>query len=303
MFIAGTDIYSEVVNAVDDNCDVYIAADSTFGSSVDDISAAHVDSDLLIYFASDMSASGTIPVMVVPQQSAVDSAILMQAVTDSLQQHVGATTLLIYDPSYIQFVKQHVDQLIDMIGAQNIGKLPPCADIASWTPSIRAGTTLENIENVGGLLFSKEVVGGAQHVVYIGEKREQLVSVLLRLSGCDVTAISPVEGCAAVAHKGVQSVEYRERYAGVMRTADAEIIGIIVGSMGLSDVMMNTLVHQVQTLIRAAGKKSYTFVMGRLNEAKLCNFPEVIRHVHAWTSLAVIVWVFPIGDLTSFCLS
>ena len=36
----------------------YIAADSTYGSSVDDVSALHVDSDLLVYFGSDLSSSG-----------------------------------------------------------------------------------------------------------------------------------------------------------------------------------------------------------------------------------------------------
>ena len=43
-----------------------MAADSTFGSSVDDISAEHVDSDVLVYFGSDLSSSGAMPVMVVP---------------------------------------------------------------------------------------------------------------------------------------------------------------------------------------------------------------------------------------------
>ena len=34
--------------------------------------------------------------------------------------------------------------------------------------------------------------------------------------------------------------------------------------------------NRLQLLITAAGKKFYSFVMGRLNEAKLCNFPEVL---------------------------
>lgn len=279
-FVSGTDVYAEVVNFVNDDCDVYIAADSTFGSSVDDISAAHVDSDLLIYFGSDMSASGTIPVMVVPQQNAVNDQILLETLRNYVGGQERLPTLLIYDPSYSRFVKQHFSQLVDMIGIENIGALPPCADISSWSPAVRVESVPDNTENVGGLLFSPQSVSSAQAVVYIGEKQEQLVSVLLRLSGCTVTAISPLDDYSAVCHRGVDSVEYRERYAGVMRAADADIIGVIVGSMGLSDVTMNTLVHQVQTLIHAAGKKSYTLVMGRLNEAKLCNFPEVGCFMH-----------------------
>lgn len=39
--------------------------------------------------------------------------------------------------------------------------------------------------------------------------------------------------------------------------------------------MTNDLLNRLQRLILAGGKKYYTFVMGRLNEAKLCNFPEI----------------------------
>lgn len=35
------------------------------------------------------------------------------------------------------------------------------------------------------------------------------------------------------------------------------------------------MIHQMRELITQAGKKSYTFVMGRPNPAKLANFPEV----------------------------
>ena len=52
-------------------------------------------------------------------------------------------------------------------------------------------------------------------------------------------------------------------------------MGIIVGSMGLNDTVTRALVCRLEKLITSASKKHYTFVMGRLNEAKLCNFPEV----------------------------
>lgn len=36
------------------------------------------------------------------------------------------------------------------------------------------------------------------------------------------------------------------------------------------------IIEQMKDLIKAAGKKSYTLVMGRPNSAKLANFPEVL---------------------------
>jgi hypothetical protein len=45
--------------------------------------------------------------------------------------------------------------------------------------------------------------------------------------------------------------------------------------MGLSGEVTQAIVGRLEILIKAAKKNSYVFVMGRLNEAKLCNFPEV----------------------------
>ena len=51
---------------------LYISADSTFGSSVDDVSALHVNGDIIVHFGNDLSGSGTIPVMIVPKQKTID---------------------------------------------------------------------------------------------------------------------------------------------------------------------------------------------------------------------------------------
>lgn len=39
------------------------------------------------------------------------------------------------------------------------------------------------------------------------------------------------------------------------------------------------MIHQMKDLITRAGKKAYTFVMGRPNPAKLANFPEVNHQI------------------------
>ena len=38
--------------------DLFIAADSTWGSSIDDVSAMHCGCDVLVYFGTDLSSSG-----------------------------------------------------------------------------------------------------------------------------------------------------------------------------------------------------------------------------------------------------
>lgn len=51
------------------------------------------------------------------------------------------------------------------------------------------------------------------------------------------------------------------------------------------------MIHQMRELITKAGKKSYTFVMGRPNPAKLANFPEVnlIKYVNIDTYICSLL--------------
>jgi diphthamide biosynthesis protein 2 len=65
----------------------------------------------------------------------------------------------------------------------------------------------------------------------------------------------------------------RRRYFLVEKARNANIIGIVMGTLGVAGY------RQVLTVLKKAvakaGKKSYTFLMGKPSPAKLANFPEV----------------------------
>jgi len=65
----------------------------------------------------------------------------------------------------------------------------------------------------------------------------------------------------------------RRRYALLTKVATAPIIGILINTLSVKNYM--TALQHCQELIAAAGKKSYTFVVGKLNAAKIANFSEV----------------------------
>lgn len=52
------EVYLRLLRDGDPDVNFFIAADSTYGSSVDDVSAIHVGSDALVYFGDDLSSSG-----------------------------------------------------------------------------------------------------------------------------------------------------------------------------------------------------------------------------------------------------
>jgi len=179
--------------------------------------------------------------------------------------------------------------------------MPPNADLMHWSPppfttgriqlqsegvnsniSSHGSRSITNDDgqrkmlSLGGLQVAAEHIESSEPavIVYIGDKTEQMVDIMLRLSSSHVIHYSPVERitCKVL---GSCSKPFHERYGGVAKVKESQIIGLLVGSMGLTATLIQRLLDRLQTLILAANKRYYTFVMGRLNEAKLCNFPEV----------------------------
>ena len=297
----------------------FIAAASTYGGGVDDISARHIQSDLIVSFGDDLSSSGSVPVLVVPalRNLNVRQAVLrVTSATRCVESDHGPPSegikdlnvILFYELGYHRFMESlaasaceelHVDK--SMV---TIARLPLCADLNEWNENsntnLTSGRNYMNTceynwkeDKIGGLrlqLPSKDMVncnqdceqshdeiekvGGGKIVWYVGDKKQQLLSIMLRLGNVPIVAYFPTSG-KVQAMKGSDSREFSERYGGVSKVTGAEIVGIIIGSMGLNDKVTRALVHRLEKMIIHASKKYYTFVMGQLNEAKLGNFPEV----------------------------
>ena len=277
-------IYKYITSRLANDCiDIFIIGDSTYGSSIDDISAQHVDSDVLIYFGSDLSSSGSMPVIIVPFSKDVDFKSCFEQIYQKLEQQgieKNAPTLLLYELSYHRSIHssdgyslfKNNDNLI-------IADIPSSASLSNWDSGkshfSSSASQTENFTKVGGLLVPTDVLNNPDLIIwYIGQKEEQRISINIRMSENTIVSYSP-ECDSCNLQKGCESKEFRERYGGLLRVKDAQIIGIIVGSMGLRGDITQAIISRLETLIAAAKKSSYVFVMGRLNEAKLCNFPEV----------------------------
>lgn len=63
------------------------------------------------------------------------------------------------------------------------------------------------------------------------------------------------------------------RYAAVQRARDADVIGLVVGTLGISSYL--PLVSRIRHLLRAHQKKVYTLSVGKPTPAKLANYQEV----------------------------
>jgi diphthamide biosynthesis protein 2 len=281
------DLEVRLGSAGSEELELYIAADSTYGSSVDDISAEHVDSDVLVYFGSDLSSSGAMPVMVVPQAVPVDIPTCAALVTQEVlawgsdSSSSNSRVVVVYEPGCQASVPALCAELRAALPQLEVvcGQLPCCADLALWTPDLVAiNDTAANAGTVrvGGLAVSSAALGDPDStiVVYVGDKAEQLDAVALHMGQHAMVAYSNATG-SCVRMRGDETKAFRERFGGVSKVEQARVIGIIVGSMGLTGASTKGIITRLQRLCEAGGRKTYCFIMGRLNEAKLCNFPEV----------------------------
>ncbi|GLE08038.1 hypothetical protein PINS_up018934 [Pythium insidiosum] len=63
------------------------------------------------------------------------------------------------------------------------------------------------------------------------------------------------------------------RFFLVQKAREAQIIGILMGTLGVSKYL--DVVHSLQRLIKQSGRKSYLFVVGKVNVPKLANYAEI----------------------------
>jgi diphthamide biosynthesis protein 2 len=77
----------------------------------------------------------------------------------------------------------------------------------------------------------------------------------------------------ARARAAITTPSLRRRYALLTSLSTVSIFGILINTLSVKNYMH--VVSHVQKLITAAGKKSYTFVVGKVNPAKVANFAEI----------------------------
>jgi diphthamide biosynthesis enzyme Dph1/Dph2-like protein len=181
-------IYELFVSNLPDSVDVFITADSTYGSSIDDVSALHVEGDLLIYFGSDLSsASGSMPVMVIPIPKEIDiSACATRFLAEYESYESDAVNILLtYDPCYVTYLEMITSNLFTsrptLKEKISIAQLPHCADLEKWG---KYGKDSSDYEKIGGLIVSKALLLSNDDLCiwHIGERKDQIINIMLFLS-------------------------------------------------------------------------------------------------------------------------
>ncbi|KAF8935118.1 Diphthamide biosynthesis protein 2 [Dissophora ornata] len=107
---------------------------------------------------------------------------------------------------------------------------------------------------------------------YVGDESPTLSNIMMTHSKCEVYSYNPEKNEGRLESAQVNKALMR-RYFLVQKAKDADVIGIAVGTLGVASYMK--MIQHLKALIESKGKKAYTFVMGKLNVAKMANFMEI----------------------------
>jgi diphthamide biosynthesis protein 2 len=247
----------------DDEDRLFILGDTSYGACcVDEVAAEHVDADCVVHYGrSCLSPPSRLPVVYVFTERPLDLdqavATFQSTYPDKLQK-----IILMADIPY----SHHIPALHTRLEEAGYTSLF-CTSIVH-NPS----SPLPNRTTPPGTSDDKAALLDWALFHVSSPPDALLLTLSLRVASTHIypTTPSPTPPTAEVANT---RMTLRRRYALCTSLSTTPVFGILINTLSVKNYM--SILAHVQRTIAAAGKKSYTFVVGKVNAAKVANFSEV----------------------------
>lgn len=239
-----------------------ILGDTSYGACcVDEVAAEHCDAEVVVHYGrSCLSPTARLPVIYVFTTKSLDLESTV-ATFQTTYPDLGEKVVFMADIPF----QHHVPELQRKLKEHGYTNVHETTILHNPSSPLPNRTVPEEVQSNPEALrdFS---------VFHISDPPS---SLLLTLSS-RVSSVHILPTNTKASSRAVQtntSAALRRRYALLTKVATAPIIGILINTLSVKNYM--TALQHCQELIAAAGKKSYTFVVGKLNAAKIANFSEV----------------------------
>ncbi|KAF2130298.1 diphthamide biosynthesis protein [Dothidotthia symphoricarpi CBS 119687] len=237
---------------------LYILGDTSYGACcVDEVAAEHVDADVVVHYGrSCLSPPSRLPVIYVFTARPLDLDPLVET----------------FKTTYPD-TAQKIILMADIPYAHHIPLLHTRLQEAGYT-HLHA---TEIVHNPSSPLPNRTTPPDAQDTLNdyaLFHISDPPTSLLLTLSSrVSAIHIYPTDTISPTATLASTSLTLRRRYALLTSLSTTPIFGILINTLSVKNYLH--MLSHVQSQIAAAGKKSYTFVVGKVNAAKVANFSEV----------------------------
>jgi diphthamide biosynthesis protein 2 len=243
---------------------VFILADTSYGACcVDEIAAEHVDADVVVHYGrSCLSPTTRLPVIYVYTTRPLDVAAVVDALKNTYADR-GERIILMADLPYSAHV-QAVFEALENEGYSNLFSTDVIHNPSSPLPNRTVPVEVE--EDITKLKDYQ--------LFHIGTPPTALLLTLSsRLGAISIYPGDATRSQPRVASLASSTLSLRRRYALITSLSTVSIYGILINTLSVKSYLH--MVDHVKKLISAAGKKHYTFVVGKINAAKVANFAEV----------------------------
>jgi diphthamide biosynthesis protein 2 len=275
-----------------EGCRAYVLADTSYGKCcVDEVASEHISADALIHYGpACLSANSRLPVLYVFSQQTWN----VERCASELTKQFGRdqSVIVLFDVQHYYGI-QHLRPLLSAEFPNFIFSEIPTKvkqrDTHSYVSSAQTTSkdpilTSENASNTDSGTPNAHVFSGRRFVlpegvrledcqiVYIGGEGATLTNIIMRYNTLTIWTYSIASEVLRKETVGANRA-LMKRFFLIEKAKDADIIGIVVGTLAVSNYM--DILSYLKKIIRDAGKKYYTFVMGKLNIPKLANFAEI----------------------------
>ncbi|KAL4297305.1 hypothetical protein GQ457_12G007450 [Hibiscus cannabinus] len=270
---------------------LFVMADTTFGSCcVDEVGASHIGADCVIHYGHTcLSPTSTLPAFCVFGKASINISCCVEKLSSYFRTN-GKPIVVLYGLGYahaISQIKRALEEAMPKTKMELIFSdvmcsiinpledhrksdgLEGCLGTYSSENSLGSGTRY----SLGGLTWDLPEGQRMEDylLLWIGPENSAFSNAVLTFNGCEIVRYDATED-QLVTDVSQQKRILKRRYYLVERAKDANMVGILVGTLGVAGYLH--MIHQMKELIMLAGKKAYTLVMGRPNPSKLANFPE-----------------------------
>ncbi|CAI9728870.1 2-3-amino-3-carboxypropylhistidine synthase subunit 2-like [Octopus vulgaris] len=251
---------------------VFVLGDTSYGSCcVDEVSAQHYTADSIIHFGyTCLSPTKRLPVLYIFGRYSIDvedcCAKFQEIIPDPMSK-----VIIYYDVRYTHAIDDfkasitvYENVLITKLNVptDELAEENDQGNQEEFSNHSICGRTFTVPDNATICDYS---------VFFIGEEGLLLTNLMFSFPKCPLFFYNTVS--KEICQETLINKKLMRRYYMIERIKDANIIGIVVGTLGVSDYLQ--CVHRMESIIKKAEKKSYTFVVGKLNVAKLSNFLEI----------------------------
>ncbi|EDU40923.1 diphthamide biosynthesis protein [Pyrenophora tritici-repentis] len=243
---------------------LFILGDTSYGACcVDEVAAEHVDADVVVHYGrSCLSPPSRLPVIYIFTERPLDLEAVMATFRETYADK-EAKIILMADIPYSHHIPTLYKCLCDD-GYTHVHATEIVHNPSSPLPNRTIPATVTDTDE-----------GLREYALF--HISDPPASLLLTLSSrvasihiYPTTTTSPTPATASLAST---ARTLSRRYALLTSLSTTPIFGILINTLSVKNYMH--ILSHVQQQIATAGKKSYTFVVGKVNAAKVANFSEV----------------------------